>query len=209
MPLDQVLSDYRSGINQVNSLISFAYQQNANQDCVHSNTIQEFITTSAFLRMFIHWEAFLENAFVEYMVDELSITGRSVQCYVSPADRAHAHKILIGTQRYVDWANYDIVIQLAGLFFVDGEPFKSNLSAIREGLMDLRTIRNAAAHLSTTTQPQLNALASRKLSRVVSGISVSDLIMALDPNSPPGTTRTFLQNYQELLDITAENISNA
>ena len=209
MPLNQVLSAYRSGINQVNSLISFAYRQNANQDYVHSNSIQEFITTSAFLRMFIHWEVFLENAFVEYMVGEPSITGGSVQCYVSPADRAHAHKILIGTQRYVDWANYDIVIQLAALFFVDGEPFKNNLSAIREGLIDLRTIRNAAAHLSSTTQPKLDALATRKLSRSVSRISVSNLIMALDPHSPPGTTNTFLQSYQLLLDITAENISTA
>ncbi len=209
MPLNQVLSDYRSGINQVNSLISFAYQQNANQDYVHSNSIQEFITTSAFLRMFIHWEAFLENAFVEYMVGELSITGRPVQCYVSPADREHVHRILIGTQRYVDWANHDIVIKLADLFFLGGEPLKSNLSAVRMDLIDLRTIRNAAAHLSSTTQPKLDALASRKLSRPVSRVSVSDLIMALDPNSPSGTTSTFLQSYQLLLDITAENICSA
>ena len=209
MPLNQVLSDYRSGINQVNNLISFAYQQDANQNYIHSRFIQEFTTTSAFLKMFIHWEAFLEQAFVEYMMGELSITGTLVQCCVSPANKEHAHKILIGTQRYVDWANYDIVIQLADLFFLDGEPFKRNLSAIREGLMDLRTIRNAAAHLSSTTQPRLDALASRKFSRPSSGVSVPDLIMALDPDSPPGTTNTFLQSYQLLLDITAENISNA
>lgn len=209
MPLNQVLSDYRSGINQVNSLISFAYQQNANQDYVHSNSIREFITTSAFLRMFIHWEGFLENAFVEYMMGELSITGTPVQCCVSPADREHAHKILIGTHRYVDWANHQIVERLADLFFLNGEPFKSSLSAVQGELKDLRTIRNAAAHLSTTTQPGLAALATRKLSRSVSRISVSDLIMALDPHSPPGTTKTFLQSYQLLLDITAENISNA
>ena len=165
---------------------------------------KEFIVTSAFLKMFICWEEFLENIFINYLVGEPSIDGTQVNAFVSPQSQEHAHRILIGTQKYVDWANHEIVRRLANIFFENGDPLATNIASISSELSDLKTIRNAAAHVSSTTQRNLDALSSRITSRTVSNFSVSKLVMTLHPTNQ---SLTILQNYQNILDTSAENIA--
>ncbi len=125
--------------------------------------------------------------------------------YANPIDTEHAHKILIGTQKYVDWANNEIVNKIASIYFEEGEPFKTALNSISTDLSDLRVIRNASAHISSTTQNKLDAVASRVLSSSVTGISVSDFVTKI---SKEDISKTVLQMYQLKLDITAENIAH-
>ena len=79
----------------------------------------------------------------------------------------HAHRILIGTQKYVDWSNPEIIRRLCNLFFDPSNPFDTYIASINTDLFDLKTIRNAAAHLTSTTSQQLDSLATRKLKRAV------------------------------------------
>lgn len=204
MSISNCLDNFRTGIQQINVYISIAFEQDGAGNDLYSEDKKEFIVTSAFLKMFIYWEEFLENIFINYLVGEPSLDGTQVNTFVSPQSPEHARKILIGTQKYVDWANQEIVRRLADIFFENGEPLATNIASISTELSDLRTIRNAAAHVSSTTQPKLDALASRISSRTSSNISVSKLVMMLDPNDQ---SFTILQSYQNILDITAENIS--
>jgi len=204
MSILDCLAKFRTGIRQTNDYISIAFQQDSNGVDLFSMDKKEFIVTSAFLKMFIYWEEFLENLFINYLVGEPSIDGTQVNTFVSPQSQEHAHKILIGTQKYVDWANHEIVRRLASIFFENGDPLATNIASISSELSDLKTIRNAAAHISSTTQNKLDALASRITSRTVSNISVSKLVMTLDPNNQ---SITILQGYQNILDISAENIA--
>ncbi|MDD2661562.1 MAG: hypothetical protein PHY54_18075 [Methylococcales bacterium] len=118
--------------------------------------------------------------------------------------QGHALKLLIGTQKHVDWANHEIVRRLAQLYLKDGNPIVSNIDSISSELADLRTIRNAAAHISSTTQKQIDALASRISGKNVVNTSVARLVMSLHPKD---TSKTVLQFYQNILDIGAENIA--
>jgi hypothetical protein len=113
--------------------------------------------------------------------------------------------MLIGTQRYVDWANPETVVKLANLYLKDGEPFNTNLKSIQSHLSDLKTIRNSCAHLSSTTSAQLDSVASRLLGKPVSGVSVTDLLTATDPNGQQD--ETILDRYLAYVDACAENLA--
>ncbi len=204
MSMEETLVNFRQGITQVNNYISMAYEQDGAGTDIFDERKKEFLISSAFLKMFIFWESFVEDAFSKYLTGQISTDNTEVTCYVSPTNRQHALKILIGTQKYVDWANHEIVRRLASLYLENGDPLGSNISAISSELADLKTIRNAAAHLSSTTCAQLDALATRVLNRPVQNASITSLLMHIHPLDE---TKTVLQYYQNILDIAAENIA--
>ena len=204
MSLSDTLAEFRAGITKANNLISMAYEQDSNGNDIFDEKKKDFVISSAFLKMFIYWESFIEGSFCKYLTGELSTDGTGVTCFVSPNDREHALKILIGTQKYVDWANHEIVKQLAKLYLENGEPLVSNMASISRELSDLKTVRNAAAHSSSTTQRPIDALSTRILGRTISNTDVTSFMMELHPSD---STRTVLQYYQNILDIAAENIA--
>jgi len=208
MHLTRCFNDYKSHIAKVDALIASAHAVAPGGAYVWSADVRSFITESAFLKMFIAWEQFLETSFVLYMMGHPSGTGTIVHKFVSPTDEQHAHRILVGTRRYVDWSTPDNVRKLAGSFFDGGDPFETVLNLVSAELMDLKTIRNAAAHLSSSTTQQLDALGTRKLRRPCVNLTVYDLLIAADPD-PSAGGKTILKTYQELLESAASLITNA
>ena len=205
MSVDDCLQRFRDNLLKVNGYIAIAYESNADGTERCSNDEKEFIVSSAFLKMFIGWEEYLESVFIKFLTGEPTITGEVIPRYATPIDTAHAHKIIIGTQKYVDWANHEIVMRLSKLFFEDGEPISTSIASIARDISDLRVIRNAAAHISTTTQHKLDAVASRKFGSTIANIGVAEFVTSVSPDDP---AKTILQTYQLILDITAENIAN-
>ncbi len=206
MALNNILSTYRRSINECRLNMNIAFQIDASGNYIHAEPQRDFIVESVFLKIFIAWENFLESVFIEYLLGEVSTEGRSVIRYATPIDREHAVKIIIGTQKYVDWANPEIVRRLSKLYFNSINPIDSVISSIQTDIFDLKTIRNSAAHISTTTGRELDSLATRKLRRPCTNVTVSQFILFLDPNIPPPQTQTFLESYLILLDVAAENI---
>ncbi len=205
MSLNDSLVEFRSNIAKVDNYINLAFEQDDASNNVRNAEEIEFIVSSAFLKLFIAWEGFLEKSFISYLTGELSLDGGILTKYANPIDTSHAHKIIIGTQKYVDWSNIEIVNRISSLFFENAQPYTSVLNSIARELSELRTIRNAAAHTSSTTQRQLDAVASRIFSRTVSNIRVADFITSI---SPEDNTKTILQIYQLKLTISAENIAH-
>ncbi len=206
MPLIDTLNTFRVSVVEVNSFIALAFQQNSHGNYTLPQNQREFVTDSAYLKLFIAWETFLEKSFIKYMLGEPSILGRVITRYVQPLDERHANSLLIGTQKYVDWSNPEIVKRLCNLHFAPGNPYDTFLSSMMTDLFDLKTIRNAAAHLTSTTQPQLDSLGERKLKRPCKNLKVSDFIFAVDPDS--SINETILTIYLNKLDISAEGIAN-
>ncbi len=205
MSLNDILRHFRDNISRINQYINIAYEVDEKNNDRLSNEEKEFIVSSAFLKMFISWEEYLETVFIQYLLGKPSINGDHISRYAIPVDKDHAHKIVIGTQKYVDWANHEIIMRLSKLFFKDGGPIYTAIASIAGDLADLKVIRNAAAHISTTTQLKFDSMASRKLSKPVSNIGIAEFITKISPEDP---SKTILQLYQLVLDITAENIAN-
>lgn len=206
MPLIDSLNTFRASIVEANRFISLAFQQDAGGVYILPQNQRDFITDSAYLRIFIAWESFLESSFIQYMLGEPSILGNLVVRYVQPIDEQHAHRLLIGTQKYVDWSNPDIVKRLCNLYFSPGNPFDTFISSVMTDLLDLRTVRNAAAHLTSTTRQQLDSVGTRRLKRPCVNLKVSDYVFAVNPDSAAGDT--ILTTYLGQLDVSAEGIAN-
>ncbi|GDX10900.1 hypothetical protein LBMAG57_26720 [Verrucomicrobiota bacterium] len=206
MPIGTALTAFRAEIATHQGYITNAFVQDAAGNYLMGAQQQSFVVDSAFLRMFIAWETFLEEVFVRYLLGNPSVAGTLAVLFANPGTEERAREMLVGTQKYVDWANPEIVRKLSRIYFNNGEPIGPAISAIQSDLFDLKTVRNAAAHLTTTTGRLLDALATRRLGHNCINISVSGFVLAPDPT--PGAAGSILDSYIVLLDATAHNIAN-
>ena len=156
------------------------------------------ITVAAFLNLFVAWEEFLETAMSQFMIGSPTLSGNAPVRYAAPPNVETAKLMLIGTNRYFDFANDGFVRKMAGLYFKNAYPFEPHLNAIATDLADLRTMRNASAHLSSTTQRALESLAQRIFGVPRPGITLYAMLTAVDPRSTAGAT-VFAEAKDKLL----------
>ncbi|HUE70327.1 MAG TPA: hypothetical protein VMP01_05505 [Pirellulaceae bacterium] len=164
------------------------------------------ITVAAFLNLFVAWETFLESTITNLMAGSPTLLGTLPAKCVSPANAEAALTLLTGTMRFFDFANHDNVKKMVNVYFDGGYPFEPHLSAIFSDLADLRTMRNASAHLTSTTQTSLEGLAQRIFGSPMPNIALYDMLISVDPRSPSGDT-IFL-TYKTKLIVTAELMAN-
>jgi hypothetical protein len=146
------------------------------------------ITVAAFLNLFVNWETFLEASMIALMVGAPTISGSQPVRYVEPLTEAHARSILVGINRYFDFGNHDNVRRIVPFYFQNGYPFEPHLGSIHSELSDLRTMRNASAHISSTTQAALESLALRIFRAPRPGILLYQFLTSTDPRSATGAT---------------------
>ena len=205
MSLLQTITEFRNSVQENNGNIISAHQVDPNGNYIINQKMRVLITEASFLRIFISWEKFLEQSFIKYVTGKKSINNNKVYTYLKRVDFDRAADILKGTNKYLDWSNPDITLRLANLYFGISNPYSDNLNSIKSDLYDLRTIRNAAAHFSTTTSNSLDGLASRILGEEQSEVNVAEFIL----ETIPGSSQIIVDYYINILDITAENIANA
>lgn len=190
------LADLHDGLAFGKQLISIAHATDANGAYVNPAGVRSFITEAAVLKMYIAWERYLEQSFLSYLMGFPSTTGLAIASFLAAPTIEHANRVVIGTQKYVDWGNPDIVTRLANLYFPNGAPFVPAVAAITSDLFDLRAVRNAAAHLSTTTSTQLDAVALRRLGHPITNVTVYALVTGADAT---GGGLTVLDYYESML----------
>jgi len=203
--LQQNIDNYRNAVTNCQSFIAHAHDRYASGGYKIRTDLRKFISESSFLKLFIAWEHFLESCFIDYLMNEQSILGNRPAKFANPIDPNHAQELLIGTQKYVDWSNPEITRKLSKIYFHQGYVFNTQLGAIQTQLFDLKTIRNSAAHLSSTTSSKLDALSSRLLNTNCQNYSAYDLLFSIDPTNPG---QTILDTYINTLDVSAEIIAN-
>ena len=147
MALNQNLIDFRATTTELVSHITFAHQKYANGSYKIAKNLREFICESAFLRIFIAWETFVENCFIDYLLNEQSILNNRPAKWANPINKDHANQIIIGTQKYMDWSNPETVRKVSQIFFHLGYVFNTSLGDINNDIMDMKTIRSYAANL--------------------------------------------------------------
>ena len=206
MALSQNLLVFRTSVSDCMGFISFARQKYASGSYKINSNLRKFICESAFLKIFIAWETFLERSFIDYLMGEPSVQNNRPAKWANPTDESHANQFLVGTQRYVDWANPEITRRLSKIYFHQGYVFNSQLGSVNNDLLDLRTIRNSSAHLSSSTSSKLDALSTRLLNRTCTNYTAYKLLFSINPNSTIGDT--ILKYYLDILDVSAEIIAN-
>lgn len=204
MSTNDVLDRYRVTVSYARQYASDAFRQNLDGTYVYDEAHRGFIVDAAIIKFFIAWETYLESIFKCFLLGEQTITGMVVRTYVTARDEDHASKLLVGMNKYFDWANQEFVCKLSRLYLDDNNPISSAISQIVTDLKDLRTIRNAAAHMTQTTRIPIEALAQRITGHQQLGITPSKLIFFTES----ATGMVYWDYYQQKLDIAAENIAN-
>lgn len=206
MTLAVALADFQNSAAQCDSLIANGHKTDSAGAYVHTQIDKEQITAAAFLNLFIAWETFLEDVMTKLMTGNPTIGGSLPTRYVSPPTIEAAQRLLIGINRYFDFANHEYVKKVSSMYFLNGYPLEPHLSSITQDLADLKTMRNASAHLTSTTQAELNKLALRIFTTPRPGMSLYDLLVASDPRSASG--QTIYGTYKDRLITAAILIAN-
>lgn len=204
MTIHDCLTQYRAQVSEATAYLQKAYDKNPDGTFCHPPAYKSFIVNAAFLKFYIAWEEYLEKVMSAYLLGELTLNGTSIAKAVVARGERHAHELLVGTNTYFDWSNPELIRRLSKLYLEESNVVGDNILSIQNDLFDLKTIRNAAAHISATTQQKLDGLASRLLSHTVVDISVESLITSIDPTSG----LSYFEYYKRKLDIVAEKIAN-
>ena len=106
-----------------------------------------------------------------------------------------------------DWSTPDTVRVLASAVFDAGGPFVAALGSSHQDLLDLKTIRNATAHMITTTQAALDSLATLKLQHRKANMTAAAVLLSTNPSSTP--PETIFQSYVQMLLTLAGLIADA
>lgn len=205
MPIAQAIATFSSKLSQCDSLIANAHRLDAHGSPLFPQLDREQITIAAFLNLFVAWEEFLESTISNFMVGASTLSGTQPIRHASPPDVTAAKKMLIGVNRYFDYANHDNVRKVVLMYFQNGYPFEPNLSSIFQDLGDLKTMRNASAHISFSTQVPLEGLAQRIFGSPRPGITLYSMLTSVDPRS--GVGNTVLADARDKLLATAQLIA--
>lgn len=166
----------------------------------HFNQIVEL----AFMRSFLTWEGFLEEAFILYLLGKKSPNGYGPVRYANPMNRQHAIDLLASDALHTDWTAPDRVVRRAMRFFKGGEPFVNVIRPQSNLLGNLKTIRNALSHTSDNAGDKFMAFVRNELTYFPKGMTPGVFLATLKPNySPP---KTYLQSYAENFRSMAESI---
>lgn len=206
MPVTTALEAFNASIAQCDALIANSHRLEPTTGEFFLPALdREQITVAAFLNMFIAWETYLESVVGALLSGAALKNGNRPTKFASPPDLISANTMIMGTQTYFDYGNHQKFVKMVKIFFENGVPFEPHLSSIQSYLDDLRTMRNAAAHISTTTQRGLESLALRLLSSPSPGIKLYDLLTATIPSS--STSSTVFQVYRDQLLAAADLIA--
>jgi hypothetical protein len=206
MPVTLALTTFQSDVQQCEGLIANAHGVDSSGAFLFPPKDREQITVAAFLNLFIAWESFLESSLAAFMIGTPTLSGGAPVRYVTPPTLVMAKELLVGVMKYFDFANQEYVRRIARKYFQNGYPYEPHLAAIHGDLIDLRTMRNASAHVSTTTQTALESLALRLFAQPAPGIRLYDLLTRIDPNA--GNGDTIFVSYKNKLLATAQLIAN-
>lgn len=188
MSLPTILNEFIAACAQCDSLIANSHGNDSSGAPFLPQLDREQITVAAFLNVFVAWETFLEASLLSLMTGNPTISGNLPTRYVQPRDEPHARQLLISVNRFFDFGNQEYVRKIVSLYFQNGYPFEPHLGAIYSDLSDLRTMRNASAHITSTTQSALESLALRIFGSPRPAIRLYDLLTSAHPASSSGAT---------------------
>jgi hypothetical protein len=147
----------------------------------------------------------LESAFGTYVVDAPLASFKS-RNRVLVVDVETAHELIRGSRRYAGWADLTMVRERAKVFFKNGEPFESALSAVSDDVTKMKIIRNRCVHFSQHAAEQY-----KKMIRQVFGAAKSIGPGRLLLNPPPGglSTASGAASYSSVFELYSEVLSTA
>lgn len=186
---------------QILSDSNFLYQNRVQcERTVFSQDIYFNIMEHCFMRIFLAWENFLEEAFILYLCDSEDLQGRKYKRFAEPRDEEHAYRLLKGTKQYPDWTNLNNINTLSELFFKDSGPFQLLLNNPVE-FQHMKIIRNRISHISKQSVQAFNKFTNAQIA--TNNLTAADFLSTLR-----GDSDTFYSYYTGIVKAYVEAICN-
>jgi len=166
MGLNRIYNDYASNCVDIKQKIS-KYARFSSYGSI-------LMTERLFEIFFMRFEALIEETFIAYAMGNLSIKGTDPGRKILLTDRMEIIGLVSGQKDYPDWTRWDYIIDIANLFF--GISPYNELKNHLSNLNDLKTIRNALAHISGSSQDKFASLVRRKLTYYPPAFTVKDFL---------------------------------
>lgn len=197
-----ILDEFTVRKDHADRLVYGAHRTKTNGAYLRSKIERQALTEHAFLKFFIAWEYYLERIVLRYSLGDTSNRGNPANRRILPQNEEHSYDLIRGKSPFVEWGNIDQIRMISKLFFDNGQPFEIPLSSVSRDLMEAKIIRNAIAHIGTTTQKKLEDLTVRKTGTPYIGITPYDLVMM------PGVNGTLFSDYTSVIETAAHDIAN-
>jgi len=207
--LKTVLSAFLRSLQDSRELASDAHQWSTTGVAGTGVTItvarKNLLTEQAFLRSFLAWETFLEEAFLLYLMGQRPPRGRAPFRFTFPPSHKMAMEWVVPEGRdYARWTNAQEVSARAARFFREGKPFSPALNGNQNVLWEMRTLRNAVAHSSISTQEKFEKVVRDKIGTYPANLTVGGFLSATVPHSAPPVS--YLDSYLDKLENAARQI---
>ena len=165
---------------------------------------RDLLVELAYFQCYIAWEAFLESAFLLYLLGRTAPRGGPVHRYATPPTWDAAKEFVVPEGRsFASWAAADVVGR-SERFFRGGGPFLGPLSSRRALFEDARVLRNAVAHDSGSARKKFETLVRKKIGTLPAGLTVGAFLLTTDPAASPPSR--FLYGYVEAMETAASQI---
>ena len=200
-----IYNDFDVAFTNTNTTLAnsiFLFQNGANHSgIVFGQDIHDSILEHCFMRIYLLWENFLEDAFISYLCDEADIQGNRYTRFAYPQDEEHAYGLLKGTKQYPDWTSIDSINTLSNLFFDNSGPFLLLRSNPVE-FLQMKTIRNRISHVSKQSIKAFNKLTNAQIA--TTNMSAANFLSTLKDH----TTTTYYTYYTDTIKSYVEAICN-
>lgn len=103
---------------------------------------------TAFLRVMLGWESFLEDIFLHYLCGRTGINGASFTTLVTPRSIDAARDVIVGDQEYVEWSTRDTIKKRTEKWLGTSTVFLAGLDRVPD-LKQMHRVRNRIAHSSS------------------------------------------------------------
>lgn len=147
----------------------------------------EYLYEMAYLRAFVAWEAFLEQAFYRYLCGYTSPRGPMPRIGGAAycATLATAETTVLNGMRYRLWHNPGQVIARCQRYFVAGTHFEAVLGSATARIADMANVRHRIAHAQRDAIVQFNAATLRFAGRQYSAASAGRFLRDWVPGKTP------------------------
>lgn len=177
----------------------------------------------AFMGVCAAWEEFLEQTMMRYMAGAALASGHGPTLRLGRCEGIdHAYQVFAAdpqhdpARKYLSWTNPALVVQMAQMYFRDGEPYATAINNFAEELRRAVKLRNRVAHSSQKCIEEFRGVANYYLDpqAVTQGYGVGDLLRSnrrrnfnhLPPVQPGHPARNYFQAHMEMFRTLANAI---
>ena len=197
--IGNVLLELREQIDGSKKLITAIKNSNLRQ------IQKELVIELAFLRIFIAWEAFLEESFFRYLVGGKSCSGKRPKKFINPPNIKKAIEIVAGERnRYIKWNLSEENIARSEIYFKNGEPYKNTLEVISSDIKDMNTIRNRITHHSRASKDKFAEFIRQESGHGIKGMTPGRFLLRNKANTTPAIT--YFDYYSNVIERAASAI---